>query len=118
MALLRDMHQRHVKVFVVGGKRPYVHVVVWALQEDSYTEGIDVRLGADDVVSIASGGSAELALWDGVLSIADVGADSADIIVSDGVSQVHAIPIWVAGSATLSAIVFTGSVPLQANSFM
>ena len=87
-------HRRHVWRET---SRQCSDLMCWAVQEaeDGSVEGIDVRLGADDVISIASGGSAELALWDGVLSIADVSADSADIIVSDGVSQVHALSLTV-----------------------
>ncbi len=60
--------------------------------DDGTLEGLAVRLGGRDGLTLGAGASAELALWDGVLSIADTGADSADIIVSDGISQVPLLP--------------------------
>ena len=49
---------------------------------------IDVALGGRDVFSMVGAGSAEVALWDGVLSIRDPSLDSTDITISDGASQV------------------------------
>ena len=57
--------------------------------DDGTLEGVGVRLGGRDALTLGAGASADLALWDGVLSIEDTGADAADIIVSNGASQVR-----------------------------
>ena len=58
-------------------------------QDEAEATGIQVAMGSD-VFSMAGSGSAELALWDGVLSISDPNLDSTDVTISDGASVVRA----------------------------
>ena len=57
------------------------------MQGEAESTGIQVAIGSD-VFSMEGSGSAELALWDGVLSISDPSLDFSDVTISDGTSLV------------------------------
>ena len=73
------------------------HTEEFCAQGEAEATGIQVAIGSD-VFSMAGSGSAELALWDGVLSITDPSLDSTDVTISDGTSLVgaHALPPCIA----------------------